>query len=263
MNLLKILDDELRDKHLNDFEKARYIYLRCCEEFSFDSRYWFTGVFGDDKLHNSILYKKLDIENITADEIEVVCRSFSLYVLKPLIDNLTNLNCNIVNEGTHTYVLLDYKSNEWKLDATLGDFSRVKLDLPTLGFECKTTPLQKDLDDMDLSLGFRKKSVADYKNLITGDTYTENIISIGKILANSKVKYHCADTWYFFDEILGGFSYSNDNHTYLNSKYEFHKLIDTVGDYSFFDLSKDNGECSIKRITSIDYKVLKKYLRHK
>lgn len=263
MNLIEQLSNELKDMHLNDFEKARYIYLRCCEIFSFDSRYRFTSVFGDDKLHNSILFKKLDIENITDEEVEVVCRSFSIYVLKPLIDNLTNLNCNIVHEGPHTYVLLDYKCNEWKLDATLGDFTRVKLDLPTLGFKCKTTDLKKELDDIDLGLGFKKKSVDDYKNLITGINFTENIISIGEILANSKVKYHYADTWDFFNEVLGGCNYSNDNHTYLNSKYEFHKLIDTVGDYSFFDLSKDNGECSIKRITSIDYKVLRKYLRHK
>jgi hypothetical protein len=256
-----MLDDELKNKHLNDFEKARYIYLRCCELFSFDSRYWYTDLFGDVELHNKILNKKLDIENIN-NEL-VVCFSFATYVLKPLIDRLTNLHCSVVAEWSHAYVLLDYKCNEWRLDATQGDFSRVKLDLPTAGFRCKKTGLTDELDDIDLSLGFKKKSDDYYKSLITGDTFTENIISIGEILANSKAKYHYDDAWFFFSEVLGGYHYSSDNNTYLNNKYEFHRLIDTIGDYSFFDLAKRDGVCSIKRITRNEYETLAKTLSKK
>ncbi|MBR5369671.1 MAG: hypothetical protein IK137_00025 [Bacilli bacterium] len=261
MNLIQMLDDEIRQLHLTDFEKARYIYLRCCEIFSFDSRFGYTNVFDDVDLYNKILNKKFDIENVT-DEL-VICFSFSKYILKPLIDNLTNLNCSVVARGTHAYILLDYKCTEWKLDATLGDFSRVKLNLPTSGFKCKHPNLMCELDDIDLSLGFKKKSVDDYMNLITGISSTEKIISIGELLSNSIVKYHYADTWFLFDEVLCGYNYSNDNNTYLSKDYEFHRLIDTTDDYSFFDLSKRDGVCSIKRITRINYETLAKSLSKK
>ena len=262
MNLVEQLDSELSVLHLNDFEKVRYIYLRCCEIFSFDSRYWFTSVFNDVDLHNEILNKKFDIENI--NEELVTCFSFSRYILKPLIDELTNLNCNVIAEESHASILLDYMGNEWTLDAILGDLSRVKLNLQTSGFECKTKPsLTKELDGIDLSLGFTRKTEEDYRNLITGDTYTENIISIGKILDNSKAKYHYADAWLFFGEVLGGYNYSNNHDTYLNREYEFHMLIDTIGDYSYFDLSKRDGVCSIKRITRLEYESFVKNLSKK
>ena len=261
MNLLKMLDDELKDKHINDLEKARYIYMRCCEIFHFDSRYWYTDVFDDIELHNEILNKKFDIENI--DDEAVICFSYATHILKALIDRLTNLHCSVVPEGSHAYVLLDYKCNEWKLDATLGDLSRVKLELPTQGFVCKKTSLTKELDDIDLSLGFNKKTDDYYTNLITGNNFTENIISIGEILSNTKAKYHYDDAWFFFTEVLGGYHYSSDNNTYLNDKYEFHRLIDTIGEYSFFDLSKRDGVCSIKRITRNEYETLAKTLSKK
>ena len=41
MDVLNLIDSELRDMHLNDFEKVRYIYLRTCELFYFDMRYHF------------------------------------------------------------------------------------------------------------------------------------------------------------------------------------------------------------------------------
>ena len=53
MNLIKTLDDELSQMHLTDFEKARYIYLRCCEIFSFDARWYFTDLLDDEKTHES------------------------------------------------------------------------------------------------------------------------------------------------------------------------------------------------------------------
>ena len=52
MNLIEQLSKELSTLHLNDFEKARYIYLRCCEIFSFDSRYTYASFFDDDKIRD-------------------------------------------------------------------------------------------------------------------------------------------------------------------------------------------------------------------
>ena len=41
MDLLETLHDELKDRHFSEEEKMLYIYLRTCQEFSFDDRFFY------------------------------------------------------------------------------------------------------------------------------------------------------------------------------------------------------------------------------
>lgn len=264
MNLVEQLSKELSILHLNDLEKSRYIYLRCCEIFSFDARVYFTDLFDDTQLRNRILRKRFNIENITDER--VVCHSFSRYILKPLIENLTNLKCNVVKDREgHSYIILECMNKEWILDATNKDLARVKLSLPTKGF---TSCVEKEdliIPEIDSSLGFTNKSVDDYQCLIIGDDYTEKIRSMGTILKNSNAKYYYSDASFLMEEVLDISNFSTNNETYVDSNYNFRRLINARNVYSFFELSKEQNEkeYSIKKIKRIDYDVLKKYLKHK
>ena len=269
MNLIEQLSKELSQLHLNDLEKARYIYLRCCEIFSFDSRVYFTDLFDDSQLRNKILRKRFNVENI--NEYLVVYHSFSRYILKPLIEYFTNLKCSVVKDRTgHSYLIVEYLGKEWILDATNKDLARVKLSLPTEGFTSCVEKMDLLIPEIDTNLGFTTKSIDDYKNLITGNgstemVRTEMVKSIGTILKNSNAKYYYSDASFLLEDVLGISNFSSNNDTYVDSNYNFRRLIDVPNEYSFFELSKEENEkeYSIKRIKRIDYTVAKKYLKHK
>ena len=264
MNLIKQLSDELSQLHLNDFEKARYIYLRCCEIFSFDSRYWFTDLLDDFKLRNEIISKKLYLGDI--EDRLIVCYSFSKYILKPLIDNLTNLNCNIINRGNHTLVLLDYKYREWELDATFQDLARVKLGIQTEGFKViGDNNSNISLIEIDSGLGFKTMTLEQFRqnNSISFDNYTEYLQHVGKILKESKVKNYYSDAVFLVDDVMGAYLYSEDKCTYVDKDYKFHRLFDLTGEYSYFDLCKDDNEYVLKKIRPCEYNDLKSRLKNK
>ena len=259
MNLIEKLDDELSGIHLDDFEKARYIYLRCCEIFSFDYRWFFTDLFNDDKLHRKIINKEFDLENI--DDELVICHSFSKYILKPLIENLTNLDCRLIKNVTHSFVEVNYYGQDWKLDATMGDLARVKLDLPTKGFTSGIDDYDLEVDEIDLNLGFCSRTIDDYSRESLGNSFTDSIENIGRILKNSKAKYHFSDALFLYDMLVN--AYSEDNNTYADRNYNFHRLIDVYHEDSFFDLSKYDDEYCLKRIRYDEYKQLTKSLIYK
>lgn len=259
MNLIEQLNIELHNKHLTDLEKARYIYLRCCEIFSFDSRWFYTDLFDDTKLHNNLLNKKFNIEDIN-DQL-VICHSFSKYILKPLIEELTKLDCRITGDDIHSYVTMNYDNQDWKMDATMGDLARVKLELPTRGFTSSMIEKDLELDDIDMDLGFFSKNQEYYERLSIGNSFTDCILNIGHILKESKAKYHYSDAIFLYDMLDG--MYSEDTYTYVDNGYKYHRLIDVCDEYSFFDLSKSNGEYSIKKIRHDEYNKLVKTLRYK
>ena len=259
MNLIEMLDDEIKQLGLSDFEKMRYIYLRCCEIFSFDSRWFFTDVFGDVQLRDELEKKKFDVEDIR-DNL-VICYSFSEYILKPLIDRLTNAKSRLVENGTHTYVTVNYKGRNWRLDGTMGDLSRVKLGLPTTDFECGDTIIDLMVRDIDLSLGYSNKTKDEYERMAAGNSFTDCIENISSILSDSKAKFNYSDTTFLYD-MLSGF-YWDDKHTYLDKDYNFHRLIDSYDEYTFFDIYKENHIYKIKKIRYDEYQYIKKSLRHK
>lgn len=259
MNLIGQLDSELRGIKLDDFEKARYIYLRCCEIFSFDARWFYTDLFDDEKLHKKILNKKFNLEDI--DSNLVICHSFTKYILKPLIEELTKLDCDLIRNSTHSYAKINYYGQDWKLDATMGDLARVKLGLPTKGFTSGLVDYDLELDDIDMNMGYCDKNQEYYERLAIGNSFTDSIENIGRILRDSSARYHYSDAIFLYDMLDS--IYSEDTYTYLDKDYNFHRLIDVCDEYSFFDLSKRDGEYSIRKIRYDDYKQLTKSLRYK
>lgn len=258
MNLLETIDDELRYRHLNDFEKARYIYLRCCELFSFDVRWKYSFITNDYKLNDELKNKRFDIENIDTDL--VICYSFTRDILKRLINEFTILDCSVKDELGHVFLNMECDGHTWKLDATdNGDLARVKLNLPTVDFKSSIPDYELILDEIDLNLGFDILDEAYYQRQVAGNSFTDCIENAGYVLGNSKAKYHFSDVMLLYSLLMS--KYCESSHTTCFDKdYKSHKLIEVTGEYSFFDLCKDDDEYKLKRITSNEYKRLTKTL---
>lgn len=93
MNILTLLDYELKDKNWTFDEKNRYLYLRSCELFSYDPRYFFCDLFEDGKIiQEEILNRKINLEELETNWI--VCTSYSK-VVQELIRALFNKESSI------------------------------------------------------------------------------------------------------------------------------------------------------------------------
>ena len=77
MDVLNLIDSELKGMHLNDFEKVRYIYLRTCELFYFDVRYHFKEYISKRKL-SKIINREIDLEDV--NDFRVICHTYSEYI---------------------------------------------------------------------------------------------------------------------------------------------------------------------------------------
>lgn len=258
MNLLETIDDELRFRHLSDFEKARYIYLRCCELFSFDIRWCYADITHDYKLKESIINKRIDIENVDSDL--VICHNFNHCILERLIHEFTTLDCNSECVDDHSYLTMKHNEKTWKLDATTSscDMARVKLSLPTVDFSGPSEYDNLILNEIDLNLGYSTLDTDYYYSLASDNSITDCIENVGYIIRDSKAKYHYSDVVFLYFLFLS--QYCDKSYTCFDKDYNSHKLMEVASEYSFFDICKDAGEYKLKRITANEYKKLTKSL---
>lgn len=155
MNLIKLFNDELKDKNLSTDEKIRYIYLRCCEIFTYDFRIRFCDILENgDILIKEIKNKKFDIENITTKE--VVCTSIENEIFKKLLKEFFDINSTVNVRGHSSSTFFDKKRN-LKTDFTISsDISRVKMGLETYGYtDCANSKkFKEELIKMDKKIGY-------------------------------------------------------------------------------------------------------------
>lgn len=256
MNLLETIDDELRYRHLNDFEKARYIYLRCCELFSFDIRWNYADVTCDYKLKEKIRKNRFDIENIDTDL--VICHNFTPDILERLIKELTTLDCKSIKRDGHSFLKMQYNGQTWDLDGTKGDMPRVKLSLPTTGFKGPIRDYDSMFAEMDVNLGYSNLHIGYYTRQASGNSFTDCIENAGYVIRDSKVKYHFSDVMLLYSLLMS--EYVDSSHTCFDKNYNSHKLMEILSEDAFFDITKDNDEYRLKKISSDEYKKLTKTL---
>ena len=91
MDLLETLHDELKDRHFSEEEKMLYIYLRTCQEFSFDDRFFYLD-FYEPELKQELESKEFDPHHI--DSHLTICHPH-IRLLKNLVDELTQLSTKI------------------------------------------------------------------------------------------------------------------------------------------------------------------------
>lgn len=238
MNLLEELHDELKNSHFNEIEKIRYIYLRTCCKFSFDERYF----------HSEFYYRglKRELENMIINPHNInsfitVCHPYNRLV-KTLIDELT-LSTAIIKGEKHSRL----ECGKWSLDATTGDFSRVKMHLKTYGFVNLDGENEK-LSEIDDSLGYIPYSKDSYLNSIDISTIPNMYESVSQLLKNSKCQKEFSDAQYFIHYLLYGIGFYSLNEEI--SKDENGLLVKTfeTNDISY-ELKKEKVY-SLKRLDS-------------
>ncbi len=141
MDVLQLLDDELKDKNNWSLEeKARYLYIRSCELFSYDPRYQcdlFWKMYGKKIVGKEIVFKKIDLRNVL--DFKVVCSSYSEYVYNKLLEELLNIFVFVhqgkLNGRYHKNNSFKIERNIYHVDATIySDIERVKMGLKTYSF---------------------------------------------------------------------------------------------------------------------------------
>ena len=236
MNLIEKLADELKDKHLNEFEKTRYIYLRCCELFSYDARWNYYRLFSDSVI-KEIENKMFDVRNLSSNL--VICHSFSKSILKPLLDELTTLETTCIGEQ-HSCVGVKFRDKEFILDATLGDFPLMKMGLRPEGF--MSSDGNNTFIRLDYSLGFRYVDKDIYSSKKCGDD-KESMNKVGNIISSSKCKYSYSDVAFLYNYLTENLK--QQTKTYLDEHNNLYRKIHLFNNDNEYILSKKNGEYSL------------------
>ena len=248
MNLLDLIGSELEKMHLNDFEKVRYIYLRTCQLFYFDARYYYVEQF-DKKLYKQIVNKKVDITKV--DDFSVICHSYSKYILLRLINELTTANVSL-QSGSHSFVeYIDDSGSVWNLDATLGDLSRIKVGLKSTGFVCLESwnfNYQDILDEIDELIGYKYKEKKDYIQFLDLSSFDDLINSINILINDSKLD-NFTDVLFFVKWLLNGCFCMFSDCTGMDNNYNFYNFIYDESNNDLYCLSKGTDKYGIKEIS--------------
>lgn len=129
MNLIEKVESAILSPDWDLYTKARYLYLKSCEYFTYDYRYY----YGDINLTRELLNKEIDLENITDNK--VICGSWSNQVYLPLLE-LIGIHGKLAGTYTgHQYVKFLIDDMEIIADACgISDLTRVKFHNNTRGF---------------------------------------------------------------------------------------------------------------------------------
>ena len=237
MNLVEMLSKELKDKHYTEFQKARYIYIRCCQIFSFDARWNYFTLFSEE-LIKKIVSSKFDIEHI--DSPLVICHTFSKSILKPLLEELTTLNVSLT-EGEHTFVNITNLGSKWDLDATLGDFPRVKMGLIPEGFQLEGKDFPFEEFDKELGITYEDKKKYRIYNWKSGYDYMNRV---SNALSSSKCRYHYSDAAFLYNYM--SYLMRQSSHTILDSNGNFLREIHFTENEEDYVITKSNGEYKLE-----------------
>lgn len=248
MNLLDLIGSELKNMHLNNFEKVRYIYLRTCQFFYFDARYYYVEQF-NKKIYKHIINKKVDITKV--DDFSVICHSYSKYILLKLINELTTANVSL-QSGSHSFVKYkDDSGSVWNLDATLGDLSRIKVGLKSTGFICRESwnfNYQDILDEIDELIGYKYKEKKDYIQFLNLSSFDDLINSINILINDSKLD-NFTDVLFFVKWLLNGCFCMLSDCTGMDNNYNFYNFIYDESNNDLYCLSKGTDKYGIKEIS--------------
>lgn len=184
MDVLAKLDEELRlRKDYTLEQKKRYLYLRTCQMFSYDSRYHYcTYPFlgkKAEKIKKEILENRINLKEVS--NFNVVCKNYSEDVYSVLLKELLDTDSEIARGG-HSYIEFQEGNQTIKADATLGDLTRAKMKLQTHGYK----PVSRDreyaikLKNVDKMIHYIEK---DYDDLfwigLMGMGYYQSLLETG------------------------------------------------------------------------------------
>lgn len=139
MNILETLSQEMKQKKWSLETKKRFLYLRSCQFFTYDIRYYFLTNPNLIKDINNAFQLKTSIEQYVVDlenfkDPRIICFTWS-DAFKRLMEELLSVSPEIITEenGNDLHAFL---FSGCKMDATEdNDLTRVKMQLCTYGYE--------------------------------------------------------------------------------------------------------------------------------
>ena len=244
MDLVQKISNELKGKRLSEFEKMRYIYLRCCEIFSYDAR-WNYFTFFSNELIREIENKMFDLYNI--NDTLVICHSFSKSILKPLLDVFTTIDSTVIGEE-HSFIEAKCDGKTWNLDATYGDFARVKMGLETEGFN--EDDKVEDFTLLDESLGFRHidKKIYSVHEWRDGYDYMQRVAGT---ISRSDCRHHYTDVLYLYNYMT--YLEKQDTKTIMGPDGMLRRVIHFTGNGEEYSINKDTGEYRLTLVRKNGY----------
>ena len=244
MNLVERMNDELKGKRLSEFEKMRYIYLRCCEIFSYDAR-WNYYTFFSEQIMREIETRMFDLHNI--NDTLVICHSFSKSILKPLLDVFTTVKSKVVGEE-HSFVEAKCDGKTWNLDATYGDFARVKMGLETEDFN--EDEKKEDFTLLDESLGFRHIDKKKYSIHEWRDGY-DFMSRVAGTISASDCRHHYTDVLFLYNYMT--YLMKQETETVMGSDGYLRRNIHFMENGEDYTISKDTGEYRLALVRKNSY----------
>ncbi len=189
MNILEKLAKELQErKNFTLEQKKRYLYLRVCQLFSYDTRWHFCkyDLIGKKAavLKDEILNNKIDLENVS--KFNIICKNYSEDIFSVILNELLNCEARIECGDGERHYWIEFEENNQtiKADATLGDLTRAKFGFATYGYK----PIKKDkfykerLKNIDKEIDYIK---SDYENAfwigLMGHSYHQTLQNTGLI----------------------------------------------------------------------------------
>lgn len=158
MNVVEEIAKKLVGKNYTAEEKLRAIYIESSKLFSYDPRYHFLKKNSTEKIitMEEIAAKEIDIHD--TDDFDCICFSHSKSIMKVLLKELLGLDCKVKEGIGHSYVLLDKFESLIKMDATLGDLSRIKLGFATKRYNILDENIEEQtyLREKDYKIGYLK-----------------------------------------------------------------------------------------------------------
>lgn len=162
MDILNLLNRELNEKGKSwtTEEKARYLYIRSGELFSYDPRYIFCNQEEKKKIRN----REFDLQNI--EENWIVCTSHAEYIYGPLLLNLLDLKeVTLCGVDYHLYITLEYQEKMIQADIVRWhDLERIKMKMKTEGYTFIKPQINhlNPLLEIDKHISYIKDCYTDY-----------------------------------------------------------------------------------------------------
>ncbi len=131
MNVLALLDGELKGKNWTLSEKIRYLYLRSCQIFSYDEKYDFYYLLSDgDDWKQKLRERTFNLEEV--EDNSIVCTPHAWYVFSTLVEELLQVPCIRSGIQSHGWCVVDDGIRKIEADAAISsDLARVKMQLTT------------------------------------------------------------------------------------------------------------------------------------
>jgi len=177
MNVLQVLDNELKNKNWTLDEKKRYLYIRSCQLLTYDTRHYFVSDYefapmirSASRILESIHTNEIDLEKMKDNRVD--CYAWAR-AYQRMQKELLNAKSEVVDNiyGDHAWLFFGHTA-----DATSdSDLTRMKMGLESYGYNLSIRENKfvydelssQKLKKMDRNIGYIQKNYLRFQPIVT------------------------------------------------------------------------------------------------